>query len=497
MERKISSVAVYVRKSREDETEEVINRQQAILVELCQKNKWAYEIFKEVASSQTLDRPQLQKMLDKVKAYSYDGVVVNDLDRLSRNTTHFGIIKEELISAGCKVITPNKIYDFTKQEDDLFSDIQSVLAKNEYQTIKRRLVRGSIQSAKEGNWMGKKTPIGYKYNRKTKRLETTEDATIILRLFNDYASGMSTKDIAYQYSLEGVKTSNSMVWSPSGVNRLLNNPAYKGDSLYRKTKSEYGKRNIKTSEDEQVLVEGTHDPIVSKELWNKVQELKQSRNSRPIPLKLGKHPFSGFIRCALCNRVHSFQTSKGGKKRISSCQTRHYIDQTNYTVCKNQGANMDDFEELFYGHLESYLHEIENHKDLIQEIKVEDSHKINVQIRTSENDLKRIGQEIRRVQKGYLAEIFTEDETTEQIKNLRARENSLKTKLEQLEENKALSSTDYIDHVISRMKGFLEGKDILPPTETNNILREFVDVIYYKKINKEIELDIVWKDFTS
>lgn len=496
MERKIKSVAVYVRKSREDETEEVLNRQQAILIEVCKKSEWSYEIFKEIGSSQDINRPELQKMLDKVKEYNYDAVVVNDLDRLSRNMVHSGIIKEVLVSAGCKVITPSRMYDFTKEEDDFFSDFESVMAKREYQTIKRRLVRGSIQSAKEGNWVGKKTPIGYQYNRKTKKLDITEDAPIIERLFNDYASGMSTKDIAYQYKLEGVSTSIGMIWSSAGVSRLLSNPVYKGDSLYRKTKNEYGKRNIKTSSDEQVYVENTHEPIVSKELWKKVQELKQSRNSRPISLKLGKHTFSGLIRCALCNRVHSFQTSRGGKKRITSCQTRHYIDQSNeYIMCKNQGVNMNDFETLFYGHLENYLHEIESYKDSIQDLKARDREEINAHIRKTEMQLNRAYSELKRVQQGYIAGVFTDDEATEEINKLRSREKALTQQLEQLKESESLASTDYITNVISKMAGFVRGKDIIPPIEANNILRDFIEVIYYKRIDNEIELDIVWKEF--
>lgn len=436
-------------------------------------------------------------MLDKVKLYSYDAVVVNDIDRLSRNTIHFGIIKETLVKAGCKVITTNKVYDFTKQEDDLFSDIQSVMAKNEYQTIKKRLMRGSIQSAKEGNWMGKKTPVGYSYNRKTKRLEVTEDAPVIKRLFTDYASGMSTKDIAHQYTIEGVETTVGMKWSPAGISRLLNNPVYRGDSLYRKTKSEYGQRAIKTSEGEQVLVENTHVAIVSNDLWDRVQELKKGRTSRPVPLRLGKHTFSGLIRCALCNRVHSFQTSRGGKRRINSCQTRHYDQVDNYTMCENQGVNMDVFESLFYSHLENYIHELEQYKDSIQDIKSQNKKEINAQIQNAEKLLQRIEQEVKRVQKGYLAEIFSEDDAKEQIKTLKTREKTLLNQLERLKENEVISSTNYMDSVMRKMVEFVKGKNVLPPRDANNILREFLEVIYYKRVNNQIELDIVWKDFIN
>jgi DNA invertase Pin-like site-specific DNA recombinase len=116
-------------------------------------------MYKEVGSSQDMDRPHLQALLERVKAFYYDAVA--DLDRLSCNTVHFGMNKEVMLNAGCLVITNGKIYDFAKQEDDLYSDLQSVLAKYEYQTIKKRLVRGNRQSAKDGNYLGKISPVGY------------------------------------------------------------------------------------------------------------------------------------------------------------------------------------------------------------------------------------------------------------------------------------------------------------------------------------------------
>jgi site-specific DNA recombinase len=211
MEKKISKVAIYVRKSREEETEETLNRQQAVLIDLCEKNDWSWELFKEVGSSQDLEeREELQKMLEKIKLFYFDAIVVADLDRLSRNVIHFGQIKLLIVNAGVPVVTPSKTFDFSNESDDMFSDFMSVIAKSEYQQIKKRLVRGTRQSAKQGNWQGKKNPVGYKYNRVTKKLEPSEDAPIIKKMFKLYLEGMSTKDIAFKFERENVVTSTSL-----------------------------------------------------------------------------------------------------------------------------------------------------------------------------------------------------------------------------------------------------------------------------------------------
>lgn len=489
-------VGLYIRKSREEETDETLNRQQAVLTDLCVKNLWKYDIYKEVGSSQDMDRPQLQALLERVKAFYYDAVVVADLDRLSRNTVHFGMIKEVLLNAGCLVITNGKIYDFTKQEDDLFSDLQSVLAKNEYQTIKKRLVRGTRQSAKDGNYLGKKSPVGYKYNRENKRLEPTEDAPIIRRLFEEYADGLNTRDIAFKYTNENVTTSVGTIWTSSGISRLLNNPVYKGVSLYGKTTTKNGKRGVKTAASDQILIEDTHEPIVDKELWDRVQAIKQKRNIISIPLRSSKHKFSGLIQCGLCGKIHTFQKSGRGIPRIQKCLTRHYNDNTitNYTLCKNQGCNISEFEILFYNLYEEYLNELIKYRDLINSSNKPKKDNSSSRINFLEKQIKKNQQEVKRVQQGFIMEIFTEKEAQEQIKNLKTQKEAMEKELVELEESKLDTTTDYLTRVIDKMTKFIKGHNLMPEQQANEELKDLIRAIVYTKLSKgNAELNIKWK----
>ncbi|MDZ5712781.1 recombinase family protein [Jeotgalibacillus haloalkalitolerans] len=494
MEREIKKVAVYVRKSREEETEDTLNRQQSVLIDLCEKNQWEYELFKEVGSSQEYDRPQLQEMLENIRAFMYDGIVIADLDRLSRNTVHFGQIKEIIVNSGVITITPSKTYDFSKDDDDFISDVQSVLSKQEYKTIKRRLVRGTRQSAKDGNWLGKKAPIGYKYNRETKRLEPSEDAHVIQRMFQEYIGGKSTKDIAYEFDLEGVTTSVGMIWTPAGVTRMLSNIVYAGHSLYGRTtqKKVNGKRVVeKTREEEQILVENTHEALVSQEDYDEVQRIKKQRNSRPVPLKLGKHKFSGLIRCGICGRIHSFQTSKYKRKRISSCQTRNY-NGDKYVVCSNKGANVSEFEKLFYAHFKKYVDQIEEYVHLIEPKETNNEG----EIQRKETQVKKLNQDIKRVQQGFLMEIFTEEEAHEQIKGFKSKIEELENDIERLKEQESFNEQDFLKEKLDRMKLFLTNGDDMEEREANMILQEFVETIIYTKTDNEMELNIVMKDLS-
>lgn len=490
-------VAVYIRKSREDEGQEALMRQQEVLIELCENNNWNYELFVEVGSSQDLDRFELQRMLSKIKHFEFDAVVCSDLDRLSRNTGHFGQIKEILINAGVFVVTPSRHYDFSNNEDDFVSDIFSVIAKQEYQTIKKRLIRGSRQSAKSGNWLGKRIPIGYEYNRMTKRLELSEDAPVIKRMFELYLEGISTKDIAYRFTNEGVETSVGMLWNPAGVSRLLNNVVYVGHSLYGKTtqKKVEGKRvTTKTETENQILVENTHEGIVSKELWEEVQRLKQDRNSRPPSLKLGKHKFSGLIRCGLCGAIHSFQTSRYKRKRISSCQTRTYNKTLdNYTVCSNSGTNLVDFEDLFYSYFRKYVDQLEQYVHLMKTNDSDDTPNVEEEIDVAQKKIDKLNKNIKRVQQGFIMEIFTQEQARVQIQQMKQQIASLEEQINELKEQGNVTEFDRVQATLDKMKRFLSHGDNLPEREANTILREFVETIIYTKTGTEIELDIVMK----
>ncbi|WP_044641999.1 recombinase family protein [Risungbinella massiliensis] len=490
------TVAVYVRKSREEETEDTLKRQQAVLTELCERNNWNYDVYTEVGSSQELDRPELQKMLSRVKLFHYDAVVSSDQDRLSRNVGHLDQIKQTLVNAGCLFVTPSRIYDFKKDDDDFISDIQSVLSKQEYQKIKARLIRGSRQSARDGNWLGKKAPIGYKYNRDTKKLELSEDSPVIEKIFQLYVDGLSTKDIAYKFSNERVKTLVNMTWTPAGVTRLLSNVVYAGHSLYGKTNQKKidGKRiTAYTDESEQILVENTHEPIVSQELFDQVQQLKKERNSRPPALKLGKHKFSGLIRCGICGAVHSFQTSRYNRKRISSCQTRTYTTGNSYTVCPNKGANLSEFEELFYSYFSQHVKQLEQYVDLIKANGTNDAPDYAQEIESKIKQIAKLNNDIRRVQQGFMMEIFTQAEARVQIQQLKQQIKILEEQVNELKESGNVTELDRVELTLEKMKRFLTHGDKLPEREANTILLELMETIVYTKTDKEMSIKIVMK----
>lgn len=117
------NVLLYLRKSRDDENEskeETLARHERMLIDYCKRYDLKVEkVYKEVVSGESIAaRPEVKKLLDDVAYGSYDGVVVVELERLSRgNQIDQAEILEIFKKSGTKIYTLNKVYDFSSNDE--------------------------------------------------------------------------------------------------------------------------------------------------------------------------------------------------------------------------------------------------------------------------------------------------------------------------------------------------------------------------------------------
>lgn len=500
---KIKKVAIYSRKSRPDETNEVLKRQLQTLLDMATANEWEFEVFQEVGSSQDINI-ELDKLLNKVQKYEYDAVVVTEQSRLGRNDIVIAQVKQTLGNYGVKLVTPTQTLDLTTQEGTLMSDMQALVDKQEYLNTKKRLVRGKRQSAKEGNWVGGKTPVGYSYDHKTKKLVPDENALIIKRIYDLYLSGKSSTDIERIFDLEGILTPTGSKWNKARISVVLANPVYKGTVIYGKTKvSKVEKKpsgapkQFKTEESDQIVIENAHEPIIAPEDWEKAKDIREGRLTKPPSARIGKVIFTGLIKCSLCGRTHSFQRRKGKELRITSCQTRYYDeDGINYTVCKNKGVRLDQFEQVFYAKFSQFVNQLELYlEDIKKNIKHDETNPVDEKAVLTAN-IKKVEASIKRVKKGFIAEIFTEEEAQREIKQLKTQKDNLEEQIKRLDTKTKDEKIDELQAVLDKLKQLLEGTSDLETKEINHLLTSLIDHIEYKRVGDhkaEIEMKIHYK----
>ena len=145
-----------------------------LVLEWAEENDIEYEIFAEegTQSSEDWNRPKLQEMLKKVENLEYNYVIVSESSRISR-TEDFSIFKKIMKETGTILLEADTrtSTNFLDRNDAVKSGIQQVFNEYELDLAKTRLKRGTVQSAKKGNWVAKKAPIGYVYDHNTKTIK--------------------------------------------------------------------------------------------------------------------------------------------------------------------------------------------------------------------------------------------------------------------------------------------------------------------------------------
>ena len=198
----MTNIAIYLRKSREEDNEtreETLARHESILFDYCKKNDLTItKIFREVVSGESIsNRPQMQQLLEEVQQNKYDGIVVVELERLSRgNQIDQAEILEIFKKSKTKIYTLSKIYDLSSEDDfdEEFFEFGLFMSRREYKIIKRRLMRGKQQAFKEGYFTSGTCPYGFTKERRDKGFV----------LIPDPKESEIVKVIFYKYVIEDI-----------------------------------------------------------------------------------------------------------------------------------------------------------------------------------------------------------------------------------------------------------------------------------------------------
>lgn len=217
--------AMYLRKSREDVEAERIGHFETLARH--EKQLWSYarqlgingkiseaDVYRELVSGDSLaERPECRKLLEKVSAGEYSGVLAVDIDRISRgDMIDQGTISSVFRYSNTPILTPGKIYNPDDDYDMQFMEMRLMFARIEYESIKKRMSAGRIRSVTEGQYIGSFAPYGWdKVTISGKHtLEPNADGSRLVRMYEDVASGVKgTQQIANELNELGVPSPRS------------------------------------------------------------------------------------------------------------------------------------------------------------------------------------------------------------------------------------------------------------------------------------------------
>lgn len=365
-------IGIYIRLSKEDlrnndESESVTNQRKINLEFVEEKfsnEKYIiYDIYVDDGRSGTTEdtRPDFQRLSKDIREGNVNCVVCKTLARAFRNYADQGkFLEQYLPTYGCRFIAFGNPYVDTFANPDCMQNMEipiNGLMNDRYAARTSEDVRKTFRTKRnKGEFIGAFAPFGYLKNPENKNafIIDADAAEIVKEIFEKYLDGMSKLSIVrylndhsipcptvYKQKKLGMKYQNphsdptkNPLWSERTVGEMLKNRMYCGDMVQGRYRIKSYKVHIQEQvpEDEWFIKENTHEPIIDRETFDKVQRLLQ-KDTRTSPKRKTLYLFSGFLRCANCKKAmvrsevkgHVYYFCSTYKSRSKNACTKHTI----------------------------------------------------------------------------------------------------------------------------------------------------------------------------
>lgn len=326
--------ALYERLSRDDELQgesnSIIN-QKKILEEYASKNNLSNIIhFTDDGISGTqFDRPGFMAMMNRVNQGNIGCIIVKDMSRLGRDYLKVGQCMEILRQKGVRLIAINDNVDSFYREDD-FTPFRNIMNEWYARDTSRKIQSTFRSKGESGKHTASTPPYGYIKDEKDKNKWIVDEkaAEIVRRIFNLTMQGNGPYRIAkilesekvdipayHQQKLGyGLYQSKNFEhpyrWCSSTIASILKKQEYLGHTVNFKTRKHFKDKKSKyVSEDNWLIFENTHEPIIDQETFDNVQRIRG--NVKRYPDGWGEyHPLTGLMYCADCgSKMYVHRTS--------------------------------------------------------------------------------------------------------------------------------------------------------------------------------------------
>lgn len=297
--------AAYIRVSTEDQTEYSPDAQLKALRRYASQNNMVLDdryIFSDegISGRKAEKRPGFLSMIAhaKSKEHPFDVILVHKFDRFARSRED-SVVYKSMLKRECGV----RVISITESvEDDKFSVILEAMleAMAEYYSINLsdEVKKGMTEKAARGG-LQHVPPFGYRAENNV-LVPVPEEAELVRQAFHKFASGTGYLPLAKWFNAQGARTHRGNAFEHRTLEYMLQNPVYIGKLRWTPT----GRVRRDYHSPDTLTVQAQHEPIVSQEVWDAVQQraahLKATykRYSRGSAEK--KHWLCGILRCAAC-----------------------------------------------------------------------------------------------------------------------------------------------------------------------------------------------------
>lgn len=365
------------RKSLNRKPSDSINSQINIAMDYTKKNSdiLVQEIYTDYEYTGTnFKRPAYQRMMEDIREGKINCIIIKDLSRLGREYLEMGTLIEKVFPfLGVRFISVNDRFDSSNPPTDgksLELVIKNIVNDMYARDASKRIKDAKIKRMEEGYFVGGVPPYGYKVKKlkNGQALEINENiSAVVEKIFTLSAKGYSLLKIAetlngerltspMQYYktgrtelLEGEKAS----WNVGSLGKLIKNEVYIGDMVQGKKQQFLYKsqEQVYTDEEEWYVVKDTHEPIISRKLFNQVQRaLENRRNKSKFAIKRDDFPimkdwkYKGLFFCGHCGLEMPLHTYVRELKEKTERVYKFVCNRTYKPAVERCGNNIFEYE---------------------------------------------------------------------------------------------------------------------------------------------------------
>ena len=480
----LTPAALYARVSSDRQDVDLsVSAQLRALKEYAKANGYsvAREYVDEAESGRVADRPQFREMIEeggKPKA-PFDVILVWKFSRFTRKREHAVAFKSQLRRKGIRVVS------ITEQAEDnatgrlLEGIIESV---DEYysENLAQEVVRGMREAASRGFFLGSTAPFGYrkvKVSDGAKERPTLEvdpaTAPVVKEIFEKSLRGSGLKELCKELNDRGV-TNRGKRWYKGTLHYVLRNEAYTGAAVWGKTSK--GEKAA-----DPVRVEGAWPALVSRELFDDVQQAMSDRAPKvQRPARVGsQYLLSGLLKCGVCGRPYSAQGAKSGQFAYYICGT---LFREGAGTCSARYLNAPKLETFVVEKIRERILNEETIVALVQLVAEEIdamAGELSGRLEVVEAELSDVRKRLEKLYEAIETSELTLEVLSPRIMSLRHREEQLEAAREdaetQLEQRRVeLPNTEEIARYVADFRDFLKDGTI---PERKALIRNFVEGI--------------------
>lgn len=318
-------------------------------------------------------RPEFSRMMNDLRDGKIDCIIVKDLSRLGRNYLESGEYIEMVFPFfRCRFISVTDRFDTKFQQADISVQLKNMANEMYAKDISRKICSTMRTIQDQGKFAGSRAPYGYRLDPEDKHhlIIDEETAPIVKQLFEMLAEGNTVHFVATTMNANGIPSPGRLLyergiastdhfknskWYMQTVRRILQDEIYLGWMVSGKFRSTYHSTGKKGSQpvprEEWIVTKGTHEPIVTEELFNKVQEyfvrMKEEHGQTAVYNSKSKKAsiFKGHLRCGECGQA-MFLRNKHSHGKVTAWYYCALHENYNSSYCVKKAVKKQDVEDI-------------------------------------------------------------------------------------------------------------------------------------------------------